>query len=122
MSDTLWQLREIKRRLEEEIVRLRADIEGRDSDIAIAMRVLKPNMPESGLVDACKQVKQVAISEAGNAESLRASLHIQLDEGGRNACWSCPVCHNQTSANGSRGPDLLQHADDCAWAYPEGVP
>lgn len=32
-----------------------------------AMKVLAPNMPESGLIDACRQVKQVAVSEAGNS-------------------------------------------------------
>lgn len=32
-----------------------------------ALAVLAPNMPGSGLVDACRQVKQVAISEAGNS-------------------------------------------------------
>jgi hypothetical protein len=39
-----------------------------------AMRVLAPNMPESGLVDACRQVKQVAISEADNAEKAQATI------------------------------------------------
>lgn len=43
-------------------------------EIATAMTVLKPNMPESGLVDACKQVKQVAISEADNSEKFEAAL------------------------------------------------
>jgi len=42
------------------------------------MRVLDVNMPESGLVDACKQVKQVAISEADNSEKLEAQRdHLQ---------------------------------------------
>jgi len=35
-----------------------------EAQIAEAITVLAPNMPESGLVDACRQVKQVAISEA----------------------------------------------------------
>lgn len=39
-----------------------------------AMSVLAPNMPESGLVDACKQVKQAAISEADNATVAEARL------------------------------------------------
>jgi len=43
-------------------------------EIADAMAVLQPNMPESGLVDACKQVKQVAISEADNSNVLESRL------------------------------------------------
>lgn len=43
-------------------------------EIAKATAVLKPNMPESGLVDACKQVKQVAISEADNSETAETAL------------------------------------------------
>ncbi len=31
-------------------------------------------MPESGLVDACKQVKQVAISEADNSEKAEQEI------------------------------------------------
>lgn len=37
-----------------------------------AMAVLAPNMPESGLVDACRQIKQVAISEADNSTQFMA--------------------------------------------------
>jgi hypothetical protein len=44
-------------------------------EIAEAMTVLAPNMPSSGLVDACKQVKQAAISEANNSTKLEADLH-----------------------------------------------
>lgn len=47
-----------------------------------ALKVLAPNMPESGLVDACKQVKQVAISEADNAEQAESALHA-LQVGGQ---------------------------------------
>lgn len=49
---------------------------------ADAMAVLKPNMPESGLVDACKQVKQVAISAMDNCrESERLiSDHTRADK------------------------------------------
>ena len=43
-------------------------------EIADAMVVLAPNMPESGLVDACRQVKQVAISEADNSEKAEQQL------------------------------------------------
>src|SRR6476620_1423834 len=35
-----------------------------------AMAVLAPSMPENGLVDACRQVKQVAISEANNSNTI----------------------------------------------------
>lgn len=51
-----------------------------------AIKVLAPNMPESGLVDACRQIKQVAISEADNATQLEkevtrlSSLLAQRDE------------------------------------------
>lgn len=48
-----------------EIARLRAEREE-------ALRVLAPSMPDSGLVDACRQVKQVAISEADNADRAEA--------------------------------------------------
>lgn len=51
------------------------------AEIAEAMKVLAPNMPESGLVDACKQVKQVAISEADNSANLEAQLKAITEEG-----------------------------------------
>lgn len=44
------------------------------AEVAEALKVLDPNVPESGLVDACKQVKQVAISEADNSEVAEAQL------------------------------------------------
>lgn len=37
-----------------------------------AMAVLAPSMPSQGLVDAARQVKQVAIAEKANAEALEA--------------------------------------------------
>ncbi|MFZ2738046.1 MAG: hypothetical protein WAY02_07390, partial [Burkholderiaceae bacterium] len=55
-----------------------------------AIKILNPNMPESGLLDACRQVKQVAISEADNSEkleaevlALRAQIKATWDE-----CWA----------------------------------
>lgn len=39
-----------------------------------AMRVLAPNVPESGLVDACRQIKQAAISEADNSSVCEAKI------------------------------------------------
>lgn len=36
------------------------------------MHVLAPNMPESGLIDACRQVKQATISEADNSKKTEA--------------------------------------------------
>lgn len=53
---------------EAEVIRLNAE---RDE----ALEVLAPNMPENGLVDACRQVKQVAISEADNAYRLERVAH-----------------------------------------------
>lgn len=46
----------------------------KDREIADAMAVLKPNMPQSGLVDACRQVKQAAISAADNCEKAEAQV------------------------------------------------
>lgn len=43
-------------------------------EVAKAMAVLNPNVPESGLEDACRQVKQVAISEAENSDVAIAKL------------------------------------------------
>ncbi len=52
-----------------------ADEQQKDrAEIARAMAVLQPNAPESGLEDACRQVKQVAISAMGNCETLQAAL------------------------------------------------
>ena len=48
--------------------------------INTAMTILAPNMPESGLPDACRQVKQVAISEADNNERLEAALAASRQE------------------------------------------
>lgn len=48
------------------------------ADEAEAMKVLQPNMPESGLVDACRQVKQAAITHADNSEKLvQDSKHLR---------------------------------------------
>lgn len=44
------------------------------AEVAEALRILAPSMPSSGLIDACKQVKQVAISEADNSEVAEAAL------------------------------------------------
>lgn len=51
------------------------------AEIAQAMKVLQPNMPESGLVDACRQIKQVAISEADNSSKMEARLHALEQQG-----------------------------------------
>ncbi len=53
---------------------LTAEVERLQQEKAEAMCVLGPSIPESGLVDACRQVKQVAISEADNAEKALAKL------------------------------------------------
>lgn len=48
-----------------------------------AMAILEPSMPESGLVDACKQLKQAYISERDNAETadrIIADLRQQLEQ------------------------------------------
>jgi len=54
------------------------DVDARISDLqqrlAEAMGVLSPNMPENGLVDACRQVKQVAITQSENCETLEQRL------------------------------------------------
>ena len=72
--DHPWQLEAMS-------IRLHADAWAKDRlQIDEAMAVLQPNMPESGLVDACRQVKQVAISEADNAERLEADLKAETEE------------------------------------------
>lgn len=55
-----------------------------------AMAILEPSMPESGLVDACKQLKQAYISEHDNAETadqIIADLRQQLEQRQR-----LPIC------------------------------
>lgn len=49
-------------------------------EIDAAMRVLNPNVPTSGLVDAARQVKQVAIVEAENSLMLEKKLQQQQQE------------------------------------------
>ncbi len=49
-------------------------------EIAHAMKVLAPNVPESGLVDAARQVKQVAITEAENSTLLERKCQEQAQE------------------------------------------
>lgn len=44
------------------------------TEISAAMKVLNPNMPESGIEDAARQVKQVAITAQGIIESLEEEL------------------------------------------------
>lgn len=62
--------------------RLQQKLAEKDATIAKALEVLAPNVPESGLVDACRQVKQVAISEADNSARLEQALadHARLVE------------------------------------------
>jgi hypothetical protein len=55
----------------------RAERDQQAGEIAAAMAVLKPNMPESGLVDACKQVKQAAISAMDNSDVLERKCDQQ---------------------------------------------
>lgn len=45
-----------------------------------AVRVLAPSMPSSGLVDACRQVKQVAVSEAHNSDTAMKLLDAATRE------------------------------------------
>lgn len=46
-------------------------------EISEALAILAPSMPKSGLVDAARQVKQVAISEKDNAEKLdKLNTHL----------------------------------------------
>lgn len=45
-----------------------------EAEVKEAMSVLKPNMPENGLVDACRQVMQAKISAIGNCEDLEKLL------------------------------------------------
>lgn len=59
----------------EDVKALSVKLEEAEQEREAAMTVLAPNMPESGLVDACKQVKQVAISEADNSDKFEAKLH-----------------------------------------------
>jgi chromosome segregation ATPase len=56
-----------------------AELKAAKQEHSEAMRVLAPNMPESGLVDACRQVKQAAISSADNCEVLEAKL-VQAEQ------------------------------------------
>lgn len=53
----------------------------KERDAAIA--VLNPNVPESGLVDACRQVKQVAVSESANSEEACNQLEALREENAR---------------------------------------
>ncbi len=59
---------------QDDIDTLRAENARLTEERAEALKVLSPSMPESGLVDACRQVKQVAISEADNSEKLELAL------------------------------------------------
>lgn len=45
-----------------------------------AMTVLAPSMPESGLEDACRQLKQACMSEADNCEALE-QINMRLSTG-----------------------------------------
>lgn len=53
---------------------LRRQVESLTAERGHAMAILTPNMPESGLEDACCQLKQAYISEADNAEKCDAML------------------------------------------------
>lgn len=48
-------------------------------EVEEALEVLDPSMPENGLVDACRQVKQVAISQAGNVKTANQRIE-ELEE------------------------------------------
>lgn len=94
------------------VLDLSAQLEAAEKRECEAMAVLVPNMPESGLVDACKQVKQVAVSEADNSSNLEAQLaavqaerdelyqqtkHLTAGACGRGHFQrepKCPACHD----------------------------
>lgn len=70
----------------EQVVRLKAEVESLTAQVQHleqerdkAMSVLAPNVPESGLEDACRQVKQVAISALDTAERLEALVQRQQE-------------------------------------------
>ena len=61
-----------------------------------AMLVLNPSMPESGLVDACRQVKQAAISEADNSSVLERKLAEAEAREWRAFEEPCMCCRSKT--------------------------
>lgn len=67
--------------LEAQVATIKAALQTLTEEREQALDILTPNMRESGLLDACRQVKQVAISEAANstwceADSDRLKLEI----------------------------------------------
>ena len=51
-----------------------AENERLKAEIQAAMKVLAPNVPESGIEDAARQVKQVAITAMDNSEQFKRRL------------------------------------------------
>jgi hypothetical protein len=88
---------------------------------AEAMKVLAPNVPESGLVDACRQVKQVAISEAGNSTDLESRLSSLLrDLRAMGEQWQGDHHDSAAFADNDQGqapPQNVIHARGLAMAF-----
>lgn len=63
---------------DEHMLKLR--IKQLEREMNMALDVLKPTMPESGLVDACRQRMQAYISEQDNVEELQNALLLIGDK------------------------------------------
>ena len=78
---------------------MEANLAQAQQEIARTMKVLDPAMPSSGLEDAARQVKQVAISAMDNSEqadALARTLAQALDEVKR--CPRCDSCRSTAEA------------------------
>jgi len=70
-------LRQFAHQRNDHFVTIANDYAKQKQEIERAMKVLNPSMPESGLEDACRQIKQAAISSIDNCEVLEARLATQ---------------------------------------------
>lgn len=63
---------------------------------------------------AYEQLEAEVAALRAQVRALRAALSLRLDESGRNARWVCPVCRQESSANGGADP-AIEHEPGCAF-------
>jgi hypothetical protein len=90
-------------------VSIRNQLAYAQQEIARAMDVLKPSMPESGLEDACRQVKQAAISNEENCRRLEEQVNRWQDE----FCKMVKIRDNFVQENIQLKTGLKQLSDTC---------
>jgi len=118
LSDAAKTEYELREELHQTRGRLQTELLKRESlqrEIDRALKVLDVSMPESGIEDAARQVKQAAISDRSNCEEHEALIRRLCVEVNEGECFDyeqgvCLWCHQAVSPNQGR-----KHTDACPY-------